>query len=296
MKIKRGRETVVFQIIAMVVLAVCALISVLPFLIIISGSLSNNELISREGYSILPKQLTPQAYTTILRIPESLLTAYRVTIVNTLVGSLTGLICMSMAGYVLSRKNFRHRNIISFLIYFTTIFGGGLVPWYIMISNTLHLKDSLLAICLPLIMSPFMIILMRTFISNNVPDSLVESCRIDGAGEFSIYLHIVLPLIPSGLATIGLFLGLMYWNDWYMSSMFISTPAKFELQFYLYNMLSGFEAFKQMNTASVTESVSIPSETVKLAMAVFVTGPIILLYPFVQRFFISGITIGAVKG
>jgi putative aldouronate transport system permease protein len=165
-----------------------------------------------------------------------------------------------------------------------------------MIANTLGWKDSPLAICLPLIMSPFMIFLMRTFIANNVPDSLVESCRIDGAGEFRIFVSVVLPLIPSALATIGLFLGLMYWNGWYMSSMFLTTPAKFELQFYLYNMLSGFEAFKQLNSASITESVSVPSETVKLAMAVIVTGPIVLLYPFAQKFFISGITIGAVKG
>ncbi|MDR1000574.1 MAG: carbohydrate ABC transporter permease [Clostridiales bacterium] len=294
--IKKEKEAVIFQRLAVITLGLAATVSILPFLIIITGSLSNNELVSRYGYSIWPREFTLQAYRVILKMPDSLLRAYRVTIVNTLAGSTAGLIFMSMAGFVLSRKDFKHRNIISFLIYFTTIFGGGLVPWYIMITNTLNLKDSLLAICLPMIMSPFMIFLMRTFIANNVPDSLVDSCRIDGAGEFTIYLRLVLPLIPSGLATIGLFLGLMYWNDWYLSSMFITTPAKFELQFYLYNMLSGFEAFKQMNSASVSESVSIPSETVKLAMAVIVTGPIVLLYPFVQKFFISGITIGAVKG
>ncbi|MDR1766088.1 MAG: carbohydrate ABC transporter permease [Lachnospiraceae bacterium] len=296
MKVKKSRDWYIFQAISITVLTLGALIAVFPFVVIISGSLSDNELIARTGYSILPKGLTTAAYRTILRIPQSLLTAYRVTIVNTVCGSLIGLLCMSMAGYALSRKDFRHRNVISFLIYFTTIFGGGLVPWYIMIANTLSLKDNLLALCLPLLMNPFMIFLMRTFIANNVPDSIIDSCRVDGAGEFTIFFRIVLPLIPSALATIGLFLGLMYWNDWYMSSMFISSPAKFELQFYLYNMLSGFEAFKQMNSAAIAESVAVPSETVKLAMAVFVTGPIILLYPFVQKYFIAGITIGAVKG
>lgn len=289
---------IMFNGIAYIVIIAITILCLLPFILIISGSLSDEGTIAREGYSLVPKVFSLNAYKTVFKFPMGILQAYKVTVLNTLVGTALGLFFISMTGYVLSRKDFKYRNKISFMIYFTTLFGGGLVPWYIMYTNVLNLKDSYVAICLPGLMTPFLIILMRTFISSSVPDEIVESAKIDGAENFRIYLKIVLPVITPGLATIGLFLALNYWNDWYLSSMFITSTHKYELQFYLYNMLNSFEALNRMMSGKGGAAVSFtpPAETVKLAMAVVATGPILFLYPFVQRYFVAGITVGAVKG
>lgn len=298
MKRKLSPYVILFNIIAYVVIICITILCLLPFVLIISGSFSDEASIATEGYHLLPKVFSLKAYETIFKFPGGILQAYKVTIVNTIIGTILGLLFISMTGYVLSRKDFKYRNKAAFLIYFTTIFGGGLIPWYIMYTNVLRLKDSYVAICLPGLMTPFLIILMRTFISSSVPDEIVESSKIDGAGNFRIYLKIVLPIITPGLATIGLFLALNYWNDWYLSSMFITTPEKQELQFYLYNMLNSFEALNRMMAGKGGAAVDFtpPSETVKLAMAVIATGPILFLYPFVQRYFVAGLTVGAVKG
>lgn len=273
------------------------MICFLPFLLILSGSFSDNAVILTKGYNLIPQKFSTQAYSTLFKCPKDILNAYRVTTLNTLIGTLLGLFCISMAGYVLSRKDFKYRNVVSFLIYFTSIFGGGLVPWYMMYVSILNWHDSYLALCFPLLMNPFLIILMRTFISSSLPDALVESAKIDGAGQFGIYLKIVLPVITPALATVGLFLALGYWNDWYLSSLFITTPAKYELQYYLYNMVTGVQTLSTVLAGKTDINLNnLPTETVKLAMAVLATGPVFLFYPFVQKYFVEGITVGSVKG
>ncbi len=293
----QSKYVIFFNILAYLFVSIMTILCVLPFLIIISGSLTDNTSIATSGYHLIPRVFSLEAYRTIFQFPEGILQAYAVTGINTLVGTTLGLFFISMAGYVLSRKDFKYRNTISFLIYFTTIFGGGLIPWYIMVNNVLKLHDSYIALCYPGLMTPFLIILMRTFIIHSFPDEMYEAAKIDGAGDFRIYRSIVLPIITPGLATVGLFLALNYWNDWYLSSMFISTPSKYELQFYLYNMLNSYQALNQMLSGSgASVVINPPSESVKLAMAVIATGPVLLLFPFVQRFFVAGITVGAVKG
>lgn len=292
----KGPAVILFNIFAYVVIIFFTTICVLPFLLIISGSLTDNASIAVDGYHFIPKVFSLEAYKTIFLFPQTIIQAYKVTTLNTLVGTTLGLFFMSMAGYVLSRKDFKYRNRISFLIYFTTIFGGGLVPWYMMVTSVLNLKDSYIALCYPGLMAPFLIILMRTFITSALPDEVVESAKIDGAGSFRTYRSIVLPIVKPGLATIGLFLALNYWNDWFLTSMFITTPRKYELQFYLYNMLSSYEALNYMLSSGVTIISNPPSESIKLAMAVIATGPVLLFYPFIQRYFVAGITVGAVKG
>jgi len=292
----KGPAVILFNIFAYVVIILFTTICVLPFLLIISGSLTDNASIAVDGYHFIPKVFSLEAYKTIFLFPQTIIQAYKVTTLNTLVGTTLGLFFMSMAGYVLSRKDFKYRNRISFLIYFTTIFGGGLVPWYMMVTSVLNLKDSYIALCYPGLMAPFLIILMRTFITSALPDEVVESAKIDGAGSFRTYRSIVLPIVKPGLATIGLFLALNYWNDWFLTSMFITTPRKYELQFYLYNMLSSYEALNYMLSSGVTIISNPPSESIKLAMAVIATGPVLLFYPFIQRYFVAGITVGAVKG
>ena len=207
-----------------------------------------------------------------------------------------GLLMITLTAYVISRKEFKYRNQVSFLIYFTTLFGGGMIPWYLMYANVLNLKGSTFPIWFPGLMSPFLIILMRTFISESVPDAITESAKLDGAGHVTIFFRIILPVLGPGLATVGLFLALGYWNDWYRSSMFSVSQDTWELQFYLYNLLNASAGMKQMAQSANIAMTEIPTQSMKLAMAVVVTGPVLLFYPFVQRYFVSGITVGAVKG
>ena len=295
-RIRKDSVMIAFDVIKYILLTITSLLCVLPFVLIVSGSITSNETILREGYSILPRDISFDAYSMIVKAPKDILQAYKITIYYTAVGTLTGLAVIVLTAYVISRKEFKYRNVVSFLIYFTSIFGGGLVAWYLMYTNILGLKGTTFAIWFPAIMSPFLVILMRTFITGSVPDAIVESAKIDGAGHGTVLTRIVLPVLGPGLATVGLFLALGYWNDWYRSSMFSTDSSTWELQFYLYNMLNASQALKAMSQASSVPMDSMPGQTMKLAMAVVATGPVLIFYPFVQRYFVTGITIGAVKG
>lgn len=296
MKIKKAPSTVIFNIICYTLLTLGSIICVVPFLMILSGSFTDNTTILTEGYSIFPRDFTLAAYKTIFKAPQDILQAYKMTIYYTVVGTALGLFMITLTAYVISRREFKYRNTISFLIYFTSIFGGGMIPWYLMYTSVLGLKGSTIAIWFPALMSPFLVILMRTFIVGSVPDAITESAKIDGAGHVTIFLKIVMPVLGPGLATIGLFLALGYWNDWYRSSMFSTDSSTWELQFYLYDMLNATQALKQMSQNSSISTADLPTQAVKLAMAVVATGPVLLFYPFVQKYFVSGITVGAVKG
>lgn len=294
--IRKSAGARVFEIIIYIMLALGSIICVLPFIIIVSGSFTDNATILKQGYSLLPRNFTTAAYQTIFRSPKDILQAYKMNFYYTIVGTFFGLLMITLTGYVISRKEFKYRNTISFLIYFTSIFGGGMIPWYLMYANVLNLKGSTFAIWFPALMSPFLVILMRTFIVGAVPDAITESAKIDGAGHWTIFLKIVLPVLKPGLATVGLFLALGYWNDWYRSSMFSTNSSTWQLQFYLYDLLNATTAMKQMASNVSMKTQDLPTESVKLAMAVVATGPVLLFYPFVQRYFVSGITVGAVKG
>ncbi|MBE5858210.1 MAG: carbohydrate ABC transporter permease [Lachnospiraceae bacterium] len=295
-KIKKSVGTKTFEGISYLLLTLGSIICVLPFIIIVSGSFTDNTTILTKGYSLLPRDFTFAAYQTIFKSPKDIIQAYKMNVYYTVVGTGLGLMMITLTGYVISRKEFKYRNTISFLIYFTSIFGGGMIPWYLMYANVLNLKGHTLAIWFPALMSPFLVILMRTFIVGAVPDAITESAKIDGAGHFTIFFRIVLPVLKPGLATVGLFLALGYWNDWYRSSMFSTNSSTWQLQFYLYDLLNATTAMKQMASNVSMKTADLPTESVKLAMAVVATGPVLLFYPFVQRFFVSGITVGAVKG
>ncbi|MFD2614386.1 carbohydrate ABC transporter permease [Paenibacillus gansuensis] len=295
MRIKTEPSTIVFNLVGYVLLALLALFCLTPFWLMVSGSFSDEMDIVSKGFQIIPDNFSWEAYKSVFQSPEQIYRAYGVTIGLTVVGSVLGLLLTSMAGFVLSRQEFKYRNSFSFFIYFTTLFSGGLIPWYILMVNQLHLKDSYLALLLPPLLSAWNIILMKNFMKS-IPDSIVESAKIDGAGEFYIYWKLILPLSTPGLATIGLFLALSYWNDWFLANIFITSTEKYPLQFLLYKILAS-AAVLQTNAANyVSANVTPPTETLKMAVAVVATGPIVLLYPFVQRFFVKGLTIGAVKG
>ncbi|OCT13326.1 sugar ABC transporter permease [Paenibacillus pectinilyticus] len=293
----RGIDSITFNILAYLIIIAISIVCIFPFLLIISGSFTDNESIIRNGYHLFPQDFSLTAYKAVLTFPQKVLKAYSVTIFVTVVGTVLGLFMMTMAGYVLQRKDFKYRNKLSFFIYFTTLFGGGLVPWYILITKYLQLTDTYVALIFPGLMSPFLIILMRSFIKSSIPEELTESSKIDGANDFTIYYRVVIPLAMPGIATVGLFLALQYWNSWFATSLFINDQSKYELQYFLYNIINTAAAISQLGVSTgATMGQTIPTESTKLAMAIIVTGPILFLYPFVQRFFVKGLTIGAVKG
>lgn len=284
-----------FSVLGYSVMAAMALICLLPFWLMITGSFSDEHTILRRGFSILPRGFSLEAYRSIFRGSTKILRAYRTTIGITVVGTLASLTLTSMAGYVLQRPDFRCRNALSFFVYFTTLFSGGLIPWYILIVR-LGMKNTLAALVIPALLSPWHIMLMRNFI-RTIPISILEAAKIDGAGDWGIYRRIVLPLSKTGLAAIGLFIALNYWNNWYLANLFMKDESKYPLQYLLYQMLSSAEFLKSAASAGFdTAQIQPPTETLKLATAMVVTGPILLLYPFVQRFFVKGVTVGAVKG
>lgn len=295
-KIKIDTADKVIRGITYILCSFMAVVCLFPFLLLIGSSLSSENSIRRSGFALIPPEFSTFAYDVIFRSPDSLIGAYGVTIVLTAVGTTVGLFIIAMTGYALQRKDFGLRNVISFYIYFTSLFSAGLVPFYLLMVQTYKLRDSYLAILLPLLMSPWLIILMKNFTSA-IPHEITESGKIDGVGDFRIFLHLIIPMMTPALATIGLFLAIGYWNEWYYASLFLTSQTKYRpLQYQLYRIINQVEALRNSYAGSVVVLTDLPGETLKMATAVVATGPIIFLYPFVQKYFVAGLTVGAVKG
>ena len=294
-KVKLGTSDKIIRGFGYIFITFYAVCCIVPFLIIIGTSFTSETVIRSEGVKLIPKDLTVQAYQMVLK-GGGIYKAYVLTIILTLVGTLVGLGIISMTGYALQRKDFAFRNVISFYIYFTSLFSAGLAPYYLLMTQTYKLKDSYFAVLLPLMMSPWLIILMKNFVKA-IPHEITESGKIDGAGDMKIFVSLILPMLKPALATIGLFLALGYWNEWYQSSLFLSSKVDVKpLQYTLYEIVNKTDALKNSVAGQYITLTDIPTESVKMANAVLATGPVVLLYPFVQKYFISGITVGAVKG
>ena len=293
--IKLSSSSKVFYAICYTVVSLMTILCLVPFVLLVSASFTSENYIRFHGYSLLPQEFSLKAYEIIFKSPIAILRAYGVSIFVTAAGTLLGLAIITMTAYVLSRKDFKYRNSFSFFFYFTTLFNGGMVCTYIFYIQYLHLKDSLWALILPGVFNVFYLLIMRSFVSA-IPTALIESAKIDGAGEFRIFLQIVLPLLKSGMATIGLFLALGYWNDWYNAMLYINSESKYPLQYMLYNMLQKTQALALVASRAGISVADLPSNSLKMAMAVVATGPIILVYPFVQKYFVAGVTVGSVKG
>jgi len=294
-KIRKDPTTIIFYVLCYMLVTIVAFVCLLPFILLVSGSFTSEMEIRYSGYSLLPRNITLDAYKLAFRYPERIIRGYLNSIFITAVGTFTGLFLITMTAYVLSRKSFKYRNVIAFFFFFTTLFNGGMVSTYIFYIRYLHLKDSYLALILPGMFNVFFLLIMRSFI-NTIPQAVIESAKLDGAGEFTIFIRIIVPLLPSGLATIGLFMALGYWNDWYNAMLYVNSPAKFPLQYMLYDTLMRAQAFAQIASRIGMRVENLPTYSLKLAMAVVATGPIILVYPFVQKYFIKGIIVGSVKG
>lgn len=296
-KKKMNGETLVFNIIAYLFLTFFSIACLLPFLFIISGAFSSERSIMEHGFSIFPKEFSVVAFQTIFTVPDHILRAYGVTIFITTVGTSVSLFLTTMAAYVLQKPSFKHRNYFAFYFYFTSIFSGGLVPWYILMVRYLGMKNNILALIIPILFNVFYMIIIRSFISSTIPLSITESAQIDGAGEFQIFMQLILPLSKPVLATMGLFTALNYWNDWFSGMLFIDKQNMMPLQYYLYKMLSQVTMIRTLiSRVPELAKVQAPEESFKMAMTLVTIGPILLLYPFVQKYFVSGIMVGAVKG
>ena len=294
-KVKLGASDLFIRGFGYTLVTIYAVCCIVPFLIILGTSFTSESYVTSQGVTLIPHDFTLAAYEMVVkggRIWQS----YILTITMTVVGTFLGLMFISMAGYALQRRDFPFRNAISFYIYFTSLFSAGLAPYYLTMTQRYHLRDSYLAVLIPLLMSPWLVILMKNFVKA-IPHEISESGKIDGAGDMRIFVSLILPMLKPALATIGLFLALGYWNEWYQSSLFLSSKVDVKpLQYYLYEVVNKADALKNSVAAQFVTIGNLPTETVKMANAMLATGPIILLYPFVQKYFISGLTVGAVKG
>ena len=272
-----------------------AAICVYPFLLIIMSSLSNETSLLQFGYSLIPHQFSLVAYQAIFS-DNTIPRAYAVTTFVTVVGTALSLLLSATAAYALSGKNLYYRNYINFYFYFTMLFSGGLVPFYILITNYLSLYNSIWVYIIPYLLNPWNMFLMRNFF-NDIPEELFESARIEGARELTILLRIVFPISLPALATIGLFYAIAYWSTWVPAMLFINNTHLYTLQYIIQEIIRNITMAQTIavNGAPVGTPIA-PSDTVRLATAVVTIGPIVLLYPFLQKYFVSGLRVGAIKG
>lgn len=283
---------------AHIILGLFALACILPFVLLFTSSVTDSKVIVTEGYTFFPSSLSFAAYDYLWQNSKMIFNAYGITILTTVVGTTASLLMTSMLAYPLSRKDMPGGMVLAFIVFFTLLFNGGLVPTYMVYTQLFDIKNTLLAQIVPwLLMNGFNVLLMRAFFMNSVPKPVLESASIDGAGEFTIYYKIVLQLSLPIMATIGLFQALAYWNDWNNGLVFVTDSALFNLQNVLNRIMSDIE-FLSSNASMGSGSIiaQLPSETFRMAIAVIGILPILIAYPFFQKFFVKGLTIGAVKG
>jgi len=270
---------------------------ILPFVLVLSISFTSEEALSLHGYQFFPREFSLYAYEILFKVPETILRSYGITILVTIVGTFLGLLLTALTAYAISRRDYMFRGVTTLYIFFTMLFSGGLVPFYILVSNYLNLKDTIWAMILPALLSPFYIMIMKGFLEQ-LPTEINESAKIDGAGEWRTFLTIVMPLSLPALTTIGLFISFGYWNDWWLPLLFIDNPNLFSLQQLLYKIMNTI-TFLSNNPQMLQAGINLqqfPSLSVRMAMVVISAGPMLLVFPFFQRYFVSGITVGSLKG
>lgn len=296
MKIKLKKNLKSTTVIAYIVVTVFALFCLFPFIMVVSGSLTPEEDIVKYGYTLIPRRISFDAYRILLYDIDRILNAYKITIFVTVVGTLCSLLVNSMAGYVLSRKVRYQKPLLIFTI-ITMLFSGGMVPWYIVCVRYLHLKDTVWALILPTVARAWYIFLLRNFFKG-IPEEIYESSKIDGASELTTFVKIMLPLAKPAIATVTLFASLAYWNDWWAGLMLIDDSNKQPLQLLLRTIVSNTQFLQSSPNAGMMQEVSniLPVESVKMAIVILTIGPIIFVYPFIQKYFVKGIMVGAVKG
>ncbi|MCR4618691.1 MAG: carbohydrate ABC transporter permease [Lachnospiraceae bacterium] len=293
-KVKMSKGERLYSFIVYLIAGVFCIFCIYPFTIILGSSFETEANFAKYGFSIIPRDFTTQAYKVVLGDPQ-IYRAYAVTIFTTVVGTLFSLLMTILMAYPLSLKKLKYRNVITFFTYFTMLFSGGLVPTYLLISRTLGLTNSIWVLILPVAFSAWNMLLLRNFFAG-IPKELSESAYIDGAGDFTVLWQIILPISKPGLATIGLFYALSYWNQWFNAMLYIDDSKLFPLQYLLMRMLRNMDAMKEMARTVGISVGEVPANSLRMATTVVVIGPIVLLYPYAQKYFTSGMTVGAIKG
>lgn len=284
----------IFLNLVFIAIGICC---VFPLLLIVSAAFTDEQALVLEGYKLLPSNFSLEAFEYIFESPKQLLMSYGVTIFVTVFGTAVSLLFTSMLAYVISRKDFKLSRILSFLIFFTLLFNGGMVPTYIMVTKYYHLKNTIWAMIFPYIIIPWHVFLMKSFFADT-PTSLIEAAKIDGCSEVRTFFNIIAPISKPAFATIGLFTAFTYWNDWWLSMLYIDDAKLTSLQYYLYRIMNNIQFMTtSMQAGNISIDVgSIPNETTRMALCLLAAGPMLVIFPFFQKYFVKGMTVGAVKG
>lgn len=285
-----------FNIIFLIIAALC----IYPILLIIGISFTDEDSILMFGYHVIPKVFSTYAYEYVVRNSGDILMAYGVTVITTAAGTVAGTLSVAMYAYAISRSGFKYRKLFTFIMFFTMLFNGGMVSWYMICSQVLHLQNTIWALILPMLTSAWNVMIMRTFFTTTIPEAVIESAKLDGASELKIFLRIVIPLTVPGIATIALFNTLSYWNDWWNALMLTTKPELSNLQYYLYKVINTMNISSSSSVGVLAQNSmtheTMPKESARMAICMLAIGPIILAYPFFQKYFVKGLTVGAVKG
>ena len=280
------------------VFAFFSVLCIIPLMAVISISLSREEDILQFGYKFIPPHITGMAYRAIFKSPDKIISAYTNSILVTVTGTICSMIVLILLAYPLSRKDYKYRNIFSFYIFFTMLFSGGIVPWYILIARYLNMRDTFFVLFVPYLVNVWYVLLLKTYF-RDIPVSLLESANIDGASEMRILISVVLPLSKPALATVSLFIVLQFWNDWWLSLLFINKESLVTLQYLLYKMMRNMDYLRN-NVSQMVQGMidtsNLPTETMRMAMCIVAAGPMLIIFPFFQKYFVRGLTVGAVKG
>lgn len=278
-----------------ILLCVFALLCLIPFWLVVAGSFTDESVIIRKGYQLWPEKFSLEAYRYVFANKNNpVFQAYLVTIFVTVTGTFLGVMITSMAAFTLSNPKVEYRDQLTLFFFIPMIFGGGLVPWYLM-CNRLGLVDNIWALIIPSVFSGFNAFLVRNYM-RELPNELRDSALVDGARDFTILFRIYLPLCKPVIATITLFIALGYWNDWFNAIMLVTDDDLYPLQYLLFKIQSDLSALKTLQNMGVTDRIQLPGESLKMATAFITVGPVILLYPFLQKYFVKGLIVGAVKG
>ncbi len=275
------------------VLILIGVACLVPFVVVIAASFSSERALVNEGYALLPKEFNTDAYRYLLVDSSQVFQSYLVSLVTTTTGAVLGLLMMSLAAYAMSRRTFQYRKLLAFYIFFTMLFSGGLVPSYILVTQYLKLKDTIAILVVPYLAVGGWILILRAYF-RDLPEELLDAARIDGCGEWRTFFQVVVPLSTPGLATIGLFAMLAYWNDWFTPLLYIEKPNLYPIQYLLYTIVNNMQ-FMDLLSQQAGMRVDPPRIPARMAMVVLTVGPILLAYPFVQRYFVRGIRLGSVK-
>ena len=293
-QIKKSKGEKVFEAVVYTIAAVFCIYCLFPFAIILGSSFETEANFATYGFPIIPKDFTLTAYKLVLGDGQ-IFQAYGVTIFTTVVGTLLSMFLTITMAYPLSLNKLKFRNVITFFVYFTMLFGGGLVPTYLLITKNLNMKNNIFVLIIPVAFSAWNMFLMRNFF-NGIPHELSESAYMDGANDFQILWKIILPVSVPGIATLSLFYALGYWNQWFNAMLYIEDNKLFPLQYLLMRMLRNMDAMKEMARTTGMAAGEVPANSLRMATTVVAIGPIVLLYPYVQKYFTSGLTVGAIKG